>query len=78
MSQYLLDMLRFALFILRSILGGMYQKGILRDTNTKCGGNLLLNYYIWRIQSSGIYSCVVHWKSTNVLEEHVTSIFKVE
>jgi hypothetical protein len=34
--------------------------------------------WLWRVIPSGIYCYVVHWKSTNILEEHVTSIFMVK
>jgi hypothetical protein len=30
------------------------------------------------VTSSGIYRCVVRWKSTNVSQKHVVSIFRVE
>jgi hypothetical protein len=33
---------------------------------------------VWRVLSSGIYHCVIYWKSTDVSEEHVTSMFRVK
>jgi hypothetical protein len=32
----------------------------------------------WRVLSSGIYRHVVRWKSTDVSEEHISSIFRVK
>jgi hypothetical protein len=32
----------------------------------------------WKVKSSGIEHCVARWKSTDISEEHATSIFRVE
>jgi hypothetical protein len=34
--------------------------------------------WLWRVSSSGIWRHVVHWVSTDVSEEHIASIFRVE
>jgi hypothetical protein len=34
--------------------------------------------WLWRISSSGIWRCVVCWVVTDVSEEHIASIFRVE
>jgi hypothetical protein len=34
--------------------------------------------WLWRILSSGIWRHVARWNSTDVLEEHVASIFRIE
>jgi hypothetical protein len=33
---------------------------------------------LWRVSSSGIWRCVARWVSTDVSEEHIASIFRVE
>jgi hypothetical protein len=33
--------------------------------------------WFFRVLSSGIWCCAGHWKSTDVLEQHVVSIFKI-
>jgi hypothetical protein len=40
--------------------------------------NSLVEVYLWRVLSSGLYHHVVCWKSTRVSEEYVTSIFRAE
>jgi hypothetical protein len=37
-----------------------------------------LQQWLWRVLSSGIQRRVVHWKSTDVSEVHITSIFRFD
>jgi hypothetical protein len=49
-----------------------------KESCRKCGVRQVLTLNSWRVISSGIWRRAVSWKSTDVSEEHVASIFTVE
>jgi hypothetical protein len=62
--------------LLYSKLWTGYKTGCVRKTDRS--KKLRKLYWLWRVLSSGIQRRVVRWKSTDVPEEHVASIFGVE